>query len=127
MKIEEFVKKYRALLPSRGEDISAEEARNRASDFLYAIALISAERLEISKVIAQIKSLVAVEFEAACDKYSKEEKIKVTEKKIKAEADKEYQSAREELEILESNISFLKTHEKIFENAHIFYRNFGKE
>jgi len=50
----------------------------------------------------------------------------VVERKLSAECNKKYISAREQYELLEADLSELKTLSKIFENAHIMWRQIMK-
>jgi hypothetical protein len=46
----------------------------------------------------------------------------VTEKKLEADVNQDYVDAREELETLEANITYIKGIIEVFTNGHIFYR-----
>jgi len=50
----------------------------------------------------------------------------MTENKMTAEASKEYTEAREDLEGIENDLSYLKSYYDIFRDAHIFYRQMSK-
>jgi hypothetical protein len=51
----------------------------------------------------------------------------ITEKKVSVNLDTTYTNARESLERIENARDYIKTHMKIFENAHLMYRQFGRE
>lgn len=51
----------------------------------------------------------------------------VTENKMHAEASKPYEKAREELESVDNDLSYLKAMFDVFNNAHIFYRGIAKD
>jgi hypothetical protein len=117
--IEEFVWSYVSKLAPESV-ISKSEANKRASEFLYAAAIISCEKKRISDELISVESANRVIYAST---FARQSDKNVTEKKLKAEADPEFIEVREMLETLENNINYLKTQEKVFENAHVFYRN----
>ena len=50
----------------------------------------------------------------------------MTENKVTAEASESYSSARESLESIENDLSYLRAYYDIFNNAHVFYRQMAK-
>ena len=117
-KIEEAQK----LLPVN-KSISMPEAESRAGAFLLIMAHITDIRHELNGM--KIKAL-SIQSAVYADVISKGEFKTVTENKIAAEASTAYIDAREELENLENDTSYLKTYYDIFNNAHIFYRTMAK-
>lgn len=118
----EFIQKYSDLLPL-GNSVSFAEAERRAAEFLRALATVTNLRHMFSgekiKLLSIQTSTYAVELNKGTAKT-------VTENKLTAEASKEYIKAREDLEAVENDISYLKAYYEIFTNAHIFYRNMAK-
>lgn len=115
----DFVMGYVDKLPSR-QVISSSQAEERASDFLYAMGIISNERRIVNEDRILLETQVAALYaKAIADAEGKN----VTEKKINAECSEKYTKTKETLNTLDGVITYLKTQERIFENAHIFYRN----
>lgn len=121
--IKEQIKKWNEMLPAARATTQV-EAERRAGEFLVANAHI-AEWVHLfrdSKIKAE--SVQVATFSAEMNK--SESKL-VTEKKAQAEASKEYMTAREDFEYVENDISYLKTYQEIYNNAHIFYRGIAKD
>lgn len=120
--IKDFIEKYVKLLPM-SNSVSYVEAEKRAGDFLMVMATITDWR----HVFAQQKiKALSVQTATYAQELSKATGKTITENKITAEASSEYTAAREELENLDNDISYLKAHYEIFQNAHIFYRTVSK-
>ena len=117
-----FINETQTLLPV-GKSISLPEAEKRAGQFLYALAYITDERFNLGD--AKIKAL-SVQSAVYAEVLAAGEAKTITENKIAAEANPAYIGAREELEIVENQLTFLKAYYEIFNNAHIFYRNMAK-
>lgn len=117
-KMQEYLAQYEKLLPV-GTSISFTEAERRAGEFLAAQATITNWRHAFSD--DKIK-LLSIQTAVYAQEMTKGTAKTVTENKMMAEASAEYTAAREELERIENDISFLKAYFDIFTNAHIFYR-----
>lgn len=122
MDIEKFVNKYIDILRPEGI-ITKKEADERAADFLYAVAILATER---RKLVEEKISLESANKVVYANVFGKSEG-KVTDKKIIAESNEDFIAVREGLESLDNNINYLKTMEKVFENAHIYFRNLHRE
>lgn len=120
--IKEYLAKFEALLPVGGS-LSASEAERRAGEFLVAQATIANWRHLLSE--DKIR-LLSVQTAVYAEQMSKGTAKTVTENKLTAEASSEYTTAREELERIENDLSYLKTYAEIFNNSHIFYRGVAK-
>lgn len=121
-KLKKIIKEAVEILPTE-KAVSEREAERRAGRFLEVQAFIvdSIDTLNDDKIRA-----VSLE-KAVYAKVLSEVKVKqVTEKKIQTEADPDYQAIRENLESVDARINYLKSYYKIFEAAHIFYRNLAK-
>lgn len=106
-----------------GTSVSYTEAEKRAGSFLEAMAMVTEWRHLLSQ--EKIKSL-SVQTAVYAQKLSGGTSKTVTENKIAAEASEEYTRAREDLEGLDNDLSYLKAHFDIFMAAHVFYRNVAK-
>lgn len=118
----EYIEQYAKLLPV-GTSISFTEAERRAGEFLAAQATLTDWRHMLSSERIKLTSLQTAIF---AQEMAKGVAKTVTENKLNAESSPEYIKAREELEQVENDISFLKAYYDIFQNAHIFYRNMAK-
>jgi len=120
--IKQFIEHYTEMLPV-GTSISYTEAEKRAGAFLEAMARI----VDWKHVLTTEKiKLLTVQTSVYAVQMSKGVAKTVTENKLTAEASAEYTKAREELEGIENDISYLKAYQDIFNNAHIFYRTMAK-
>lgn len=120
--IKVYIEKYQKLLPLNNS-ISFTDAEKRASMFLDIMATITEYRHALSE--GKIKSL-SVQNAVYATELAKCTGKTVTENKIAVEASEEYTAAREEFEMTENDLNYLKAYYEIFNNAHIFYRNMAK-
>lgn len=120
--MKEYIEIYTEILPV-GTSISYTEAERRAGEFLTAMAKITDWKHVLTS--QKIKCLT-IQTAVYASEMSKGTAKTVTENKLTAEASKEYTQAREELENIENDISYLKSFYDIFNNAHIFYRTMAK-
>lgn len=121
-KLKKLISEAVELLPTE-KAVSEREAERRAGRFLEIQAFIvdSIDTLNDNKIRA-----TSLE-KAVYAKVLSEVRVKqVTEKKIQTEADPDYQATRENLEDVDARINYLKSYYKIFDNAHIFYRQLSK-
>lgn len=120
--IKSHIEKYEALLPV-GTGLSYVEAERRSGEFLAAMATITNFRhlLGMEKI-----KLLTVQTATYAQQMSKGTAKTVTENKLTAEASPEYTEAREALEGIENDLSYLKAYYEVFSNGHIFYRNLAK-
>lgn len=120
--MKEYIERYRLLLPV-GTSISYTEAERRAGEFLSAQATITDWRHSFSEDKIRLLSIQTAVY---AEQMSKGTAKTVTENKLTAEASLEYTKAREELERVENDISYLKSYFDIFSAAHVFYRQMAK-
>lgn len=120
--MKEFIEKYSALLPV-GTSISYTEAERRAGEFLSAMATLSDWKHTFTSEKIKLLSIQTAVFAQAMSKGTAKT---VTENKLTAEASEEYTKAREDLENIENDISYLKSFYDIFMAAHVFYRQMAK-
>ena len=120
--IKAYIEKYQKLLPLNNS-ISFTEAEKRASMFLDVMATITEWRHALSE--GKIKSL-SVQNAVYAEELGKCTGSTITGNKVIVEASEAYTAAREEFEMTENDLSYLKAYFDIFNNAHIFYRNMAK-
>lgn len=117
-KIEEGVE----LLPVE-KAVSEREAERRAGHFLRLMAQITDTIDSLGDEKIRASSLqTAIYPKLMAQDGSKQ----VTEKKANVEGHADYIEARENLEAVENKLNYLKTYFKIFEHAHVFYRQLAK-
>jgi hypothetical protein len=120
--LKELIEKYVSLLPINGS-VSYTEAERRAGEFLSILARLADWRHIFSE--EKIK-LTSVQLAVYAERLQAGNASTVTQNKVLAEASPEYTQAREDLERIENDLSYLKTYAEIFLNAHIFYRSVAK-
>lgn len=121
--IQVFIDRYTKLLPV-DNSLSTTEMERRAGEFLVAQATLA----DIKRMLVEEKiKLTTVHVATYAQEMSKGVAKTVTENKLAAEASEAYIVAREDLERIENDISYLKTYGDIFNNAHLFYRSMMKE
>lgn len=120
--VKETLDSYSKLLPVN-KSISYSEAERRAGEFLMAMALVTDLRHVLSE--DKIRAL-SVQTAVYAQELAKGTAKTMTENKVTAEASGAYTQAREDLERVENDVSYLKAYYEIFSNAHIFYRNMAK-
>lgn len=120
--IKQLINKTVSLIAISPEGIK--EANIRCTKFLTAMAIIANYKLSLevkkAKLITVSEALYADAIQAVSGK-------NVTEKKINVAKDVNFTTSREQLEELNAELEWLKTYQKIFENAHLVYRNQAKE
>lgn len=120
--VKDFVDKYAKLLPLN-KSLSTSEAEKRAGEFLSAMASLTNWRHMFAEDKIRLTSVQAAVY---AQELSKGTAKTMTENKVTAEASEEYTEAREALERIENDVSFLKAYYDIFHDAHIFYRQMSK-
>lgn len=121
--IKEFIEKYTKLLPV-GTSVSFTEAERRAGEFLSALAQVT----DVKHMLTAEKiKLLSIQTAVYAEQMNKGTAKTVTENKLTAEASPEYTKAREDLESIENDISYLKAYYDLFTNGHLFYRQMCKE
>lgn len=120
--LQELINKHLDLIEINRDAII--EARSRAAIFLVVQSHLSnhLKTLEDAEVKASTieKASYAQAILAAGGK-------NVTESKIQAEADPVYAEARETIELIKSELNWVKKHFDIFNNAHILFRQIAAE
>lgn len=120
--IKEYFEVMNALLPINGS-ISTPEYERRSGEFLTALAKVADWRHILSE--EKIK-LTSVHLAVYAEQLAKGSEKTITANKTIAEASSEYTQAREDLERIENDLSYLKTHHEIYMAAHILYRQLSR-
>lgn len=121
--IKDYIEQYAKLLPV-GTSLSYVELERRAGEFLHIMSMITEWKHAFSHEKIRLLSMQTATF---ASELSKGTGKTVTENKTMAEASGVYIEAREALEDIENDISYLKAYYDLFQNAHIFYRNLTKQ
>lgn len=95
------------------------ELETKASSLLQITAELAQVRHTLEQALIKARSVERAS--AARSMFGTSEKT-VTEKKLRAETDVEYTAAREDLEEIENNITYIRGMMDIFKDGHIFYR-----
>lgn len=103
--------------------ISDREAQFRAGRFLEAQFHLSRGIRELASLLLKSKSLNEMTYTQLL---TTDTSKNVTEKKAQAEANPTFISVRERFDEIEADIDNLQSLLRIFENAHVFYRQLSK-
>lgn len=103
---------------------SLADAKNRAARLLVVQSILAGFLRDFEEEKSKIKTVQLATYSQVVKSV---EGKNVTEKKINVEADPGYASYREALEKMESVRDYLRTHIKIFENAHLMFRQYSRE
>ena len=120
--IEKIVQEHVELISINGEALA--QAKTRSAKFLVAESILSSYLMGLQKAAAQLQTISTATYAQVMKGLDSK---KVTENKINAEADPGYSQKRQALEEIEAESNWVKIHMKIFENAHVMYRQFGNE
>lgn len=120
--IEEIVLEHVELI--RIDSNAIAQGKERAGKFLVVEALLANHLKTLEDAKAQVSTLSNANYAQAMMSQNGKN---VTENKILAESSPEYSQTRETLEKLDSEINWTKNHMKIFDNAHIMFRQYTRE
>jgi hypothetical protein len=123
MELKTIIEEYARLLPI-GTSVSYTEAEKRAGEFLVAMAKITDLKHTFSNEKIRLQSIQTAVF---AQEIAKGDGKTITKDKLVAEASEAYQVAREDLEMVDNDISYLRAYYDIMNNAHIFYRALSRE
>tara|TARA_R110000868_G_C10973188_1_gene771539 strand:+ start:75773 stop:76144 length:372 start_codon:yes stop_codon:yes gene_type:complete len=104
--------------------ISLQNAKELSGKFLMAQALLTSFLKDFEDDKTKLMTMKEVNYATAI---KVAEGKTITEKKVSVNLDVTYTSSREALEQIENIRDYIKTHMKIFENAHLMYRQYGRE
>jgi len=94
-------------------------AKERAAKFLLIMAFLANYQRELTSKHAKAQTLLDATYAKAI---VNAEGKSVTEKKVHAASDSDYAEARELSEVYSGEREWVKTYIRIFENAHLTYR-----
>ena len=94
-----------------------------ATKFLVVKAVLSNSKRELEIERSKVNTALEAQNTVVI---GKSQAKTISEKKLDIALDSEYVAQRERLELLEANISWVKTNIEIFNDAHITYRNLMK-
>lgn len=100
------------------------EAKERSGKFLIATSILTTYLKDLEEKLAKLKTLEEAQYARAGQQA---EGKNVTEKKMNIALNKSYTDIREAYEKAQAQKDWVKTHVKIFENAHIMYRAYSRE
>lgn len=98
------------------------DAKPRAGRMLIRVAVLTNYLRAIEEELPKLQTLVNAQYAVAVQQANGKN---VTEKKIEAEASKVYSNAVEAKAMLDAEQNWVKNHIKIFDNAHIMYRQYS--
>lgn len=120
--VEELVESYVELLVD--DTNGTQEARERCNLFLVAMAQLTNYHRKLEDHIAKLKTLETCELH---DAFNNSEGKNATAQKDAAKTVPAYIQARENLEMAQAKETWIKSNLKIFENAHITFRQYAKD
>ena len=100
------------------------EAAERAADFLVTIALLTDFKRELEIDKAKLTTLQEAQYARAMSGSSAKN---VTDRKAEAQSNEDYTDVREKVEEIDAGISWCRSYMKIFENAHLTYRQQSRD
>lgn len=103
---------------------SLADAKPRASRFLIVMALLTDFLKDIEEELPKLQTLVDAGYAQAISTALGKN---ITEKKVAAEASRDYTSVREQKAKLDALRDWTKNHIKIFDHAHLMYRQYSRE
>lgn len=103
--------------------VGTEESRIRAGKFLEAQYQIGVATHSLTSELFKLKSLDTAIYAKLVNA---DQAKNVTEKKLNAESNPEYQTIHERVEQIDSDLLYLKTMLHVFDQGHVFYRQNSK-
>ena len=120
--VQEIISDHLELITIDAKSLA--DAKVRASKLLVVQSVLATFLRDFEEEKSKIKTLQLATYSQVVKSV---EGKNVTEKKINVEADPGYASYREALEKMEGIRDYLRTHIKIFENAHLMFRQYSRE
>lgn len=100
------------------------EARDRAAKFLTIQAVLSNYLLELDTDRAKIVTMTEALYAKAARQSSGKS---ITEKKLEADEDSDYTDAKIGADTMAAQVNWVKQYIKIFENAHLMFRQLSRD
>lgn len=116
--INNIINPYLDLLPTNSDNFN-QQSEIKASKFLVALTKLAALRDQLLNDKVKKDSLLAVEFNSSLS-IQKAGDAKARE--VSAKANPEYLAVKEEVEMLDNKLLYIKTMMEIFNNSHLLYR-----
>jgi hypothetical protein len=104
--------------------VAIAQSRERSAKFLVIQALLASHLKLLQDAKVKVSTVEKATYAQAILRAGGKN---ITENKIVAEADPEYATTREALELIDSEINWTNKHFDIFNNAHIMFRQYSKE
>lgn len=120
--IEQLVNETVDLITVTNQSLA--DARPRASRFLVVNSILASFLRELEEDLPKCETLEGAQYANAINLVAGKN---ITEKKAQVELVPDYTDAREQKQKLEALREWVKNHMKIFENAHVLYRQFLKD
>lgn len=103
---------------------SLADAQPRAARFLVYVAILTNYLRELEEDLPKHQTLVNAQYSTAINSAVGKG---ITEKKVEAEADPIYSDAVEKKAAVDAQRDWVKNYIKIFDNAHVMYRQFSRD
>lgn len=120
--LEQQVSEHIALIAITDKSIA--ESKERSAKFLIIQAILLNSLREINRDLAKFGVLRDATYATAIRDIGGKN---ITEKKINVIENQDYAENKQKFEEIEALRDWIKGHIKIFENAHVLYRNLNKE
>lgn len=120
--IQQIIDQHLSLITIDAKSLA--DAKERAAQLLVVQSVIATFLRDFEEEKSKVKTLQLASYAQTVKTV---EGKNVTEKKINVEADPGYSGYREALEKMDGIRDYLKTHIKIFENAHLMFRQYSRE
>lgn len=100
------------------------DAKPRAGRMLTRVAVLTNYLRDLEEELPKLQTLVNAQYAVAIQSASGKN---ITEKKVEAEAAKNYSDAVEKKAAVDAQRDWVKNYIKIFDNAHIMYRQYSRD
>ncbi len=121
-KLEELINEHLDMITITTKSIL--DAKERSGKFLIIQSILATFLRDFEEDRSKVKTLELTSYAISL---GASEGKNITEKKVNVELDRAYSQNREDLEKMDAIREYLKTHIKIFENAHLMYRQYSRE
>jgi hypothetical protein len=103
---------------------SLADAKPRAGRMLTRVAVLTNYLRYLEEELPKLQTLVNAQYALAIQQAGGKN---ITEKKVEAEASQCYSDAVEKKAVLDAQRDWVKNYVKIFDNAHIMYRQYSRD
>lgn len=119
--IEQLIQEHVGLIAVNAHALT--EAKERAAKFLQVSAILLACLKETEIQLTKTRSVLDATYAQVMLETTGS---KITEKKVLMEANPAYMKAREDHEQTEATREWIKNYTRLFDNAHILYRQYAR-